>query len=319
MYIGAIDMGGSKTIVAVLNEKFEILAMDRFEGHEKDWRIHFDRTVAMLKSCMAQLDITFDNLSAIGVVPPGMVRDERYLLLAPATGWRNLDMVEEYRIRTGVDIIATDCDVNASAIAEADLTGMKDFLWYNISNGIGAAIIMNGENMPGATGVSGELGHVKVEYEHARPCPCGQMGCCEAHASGAAIGRKVRQLAQDDPDYAKLFAKKNYPIDAYGASLLAREGDPKSLDVFTEAGKYIGRSIAVGLNVINPSHIFVGGGVSQSLDLLLPEIRHQIDICAVEFARDVPIERTNLGYYAALKGATAIALRKYRKVKSATQ
>lgn len=313
MYIGAIDMGGSKTIVAVLNEGFEILAMDRFDGHEKDWRIHFDHTVDMLRQCISQIGIAFEDLSALGVVPPGMVRDERYLLLAPATGWRDLDMIEEYRKRTGLDVIATDCDVNASAIAEADITGERDFLWYNISNGIGAAIIMNGENMPGANGVSGELGHVKVEYEHPRPCPCGQMGCCEAHASGAAIGRRVQQLVGEDHDYAELFKQKGYPVNAYGASLLARENDEKSLEVFKEAGKYIGRSMAIGLNVLNPPRVFVGGGVSQSLDLLLPEIRRQIELGTVEFARNVPIERTNLGYYAALKGATAIAIRKYRK------
>ncbi|MCD8373061.1 MAG: ROK family protein [Clostridia bacterium] len=313
MYIGAIDMGGSKTIVAILNEKFDILTMERFEGHEKDWRKHFDRTVAMLHQCSEKLSISFQDISALGVVPPGMVRNEQILLLAPATGWRNLDMIAEYRSRTGFDIIATDCDVNASAIAEADVTGIQDFLWYNISNGIGAAIIMNGENMPGANGVSGELGHVKVEYENPRPCPCGQQGCCEAHASGAAIGRRVLQLANENPQYAKLFKDKGYPVNAYGASLLARENEPTSLEVFREAGKYIGRSMAVGLNVINPPRIFVGGGVSQSLDLLLPEIRHQIEICAVEFARNVPIEQTNLGYYAALKGAAAIALRKYKK------
>lgn len=314
MYLGAIDMGGSKTVVAVLDDKFEILATKRFEGHEKDWHIHFDRTVELLHACTAELGMTFDSLSALGVVPPGMVRNERYLLLAPATGWRNLDMLDEYSKRTGFEIIATDCDVNASAIAEADITGERDFLWYNISNGIGAAIIMNGENMPGANGVSGELGHVKVEYEHPRPCPCGQVGCCEAHASGAAIGRRVQQLAHDDPSYAELFKRKNYPVNAYGASLLARENDVNSLDVFREAGKYIGRSIAIGLNVLNPPRVFVGGGVSQSLDLLLPEIRRQIELGTVEFARNVPIERTNLGYYAALKGAAAIALRKYKKI-----
>lgn len=314
MYIGAIDMGGSKTIVAILNEKFEILVSERFEGHEKDWRVHFDRTVDLLKACATRLNSTMKDLVALGVVPPGMVRDERYLLLAPATGWRDLDMIEEYRKRTGFDIIATDCDVNASAIAEADVSGEQDFLWFNVSNGIGAAIIMNGDNMPGANGVSGELGHVKVEYDHPRPCPCGQMGCCEAHASGAAIGRRVLQLAENDSKYAAKFTAKHYPINAYGASLLARENDKTSLEVIKEAGKYIGRSIAIGLNVLNPPRVFVGGGVSQSLDLLLPEIRHQIEIGTVEFARNVPIERTNLGYYAALKGATAIALRKYRKV-----
>lgn len=314
MYIGAIDMGGSKTIVAILNEKFDILCMERFEGHEKDYNIHFDRTVKLLKKCADELNITINDLDALGVVPPGMVRNERYLLLAPATGWRNLDMIDEFYKRTHIPIIATDCDVNASAIAEADITGEKDFLWYNISNGIGAAIIMNGDNMPGANGVSGELGHVKVEYDNPRQCPCGQKGCCEAHASGAAIGRRVQQVANENKNYKKLFVEKNYPINAYGASLLAREGDEISKSIFSEAAKYIGRSIAVGLNVLNPPRIFVGGGVSKSLDLLLPGIKEQIELCTVEFAKDTPILHTNLGYYAALKGATAIAIRKYNLV-----
>ena len=71
--------------------------------------------------------------------------------------------------------------------------------------------------------------------------------------------------------------------------------------------------MAVGLNVINPARIFVGGGVSQSLDLLLPHIRRQIDLGTVEFARNVPIEQSRLGYYAALKGAAALAMRELKE------
>ena len=318
MRIGAIDMGGSKSIVAILDEKFEILITKRFEGHEKDYNLHFDRVTQLLGECAQELGTTIGALDALGVIPPGMVEGERTLLLAPATGWRNVDMIAEFEKRTGLTVVATDCDVNAAAIGEADLSGERDFLWYNISNGIGSAIIMNGNNYPGATGVSGELGHVKVEYDNPRPCPCGQKGCTEAHASGAAIGRRVVQLTDEDPDWAKVFEGKGYPKNAYGASLLAREGDEKALALWQEAGKYIGRSMAVGLNVINPPRIFVGGGVSQSLDLLLPEIRRQIDLCTVEFARNVPIEQSRLGYYAALKGAAAIAMRKYKKKEAVT-
>ena len=313
MYIGAIDMGGSKSIVGILDENFEILITKRFEGHEKDHNLHFDRVTALLAECAEELGTSIAELDGLGVIPPGMVENSRTLLLAPATGWRNVDMIEAFRARTGLEIVATDCDVNASAIAEADLSGEKDFLWFNISNGIGAAIIMDGENYPGATGVSGELGHVKVEYENPRPCPCGQAGCTEAQASGAAIGRRVVQLAQEDPAWAKVFEEKGYPVNAYGASLLAREGDEKALFVWQEAGKYVGRSMAIGLNVVNPPRIFVGGGVSQSLDLLLPEIRHQIEIGTVEFTRNVPIEQTRLGYYAALKGAAALAMRQLKQ------
>ena len=312
MYIGSIDMGGSKTIVAILNESFEILTQDRFEGHEKDWKIHFDRTVELLAKCCADLGIQVSDLDCLGVIPPGMV-EKGILLLAPATGWRNVDMIGEFRQRTGLTCIATDCDVNASAIGEADIGGYQDFLWLNVSNGIGSAIIMNGENYPGANGVSGELGHVKVEYDHPRKCPCGQWGCCEAMASGAAIGRRVKEKAQEDPAYLKKLEEAGLPVTAYGASVLARQGDETSNEIIAEAGKYIGRVIAIGLNVLNPPRVFVGGGVSQSLDLLLPYIREEIEKGTVEFARNVPIEQSRLGYYAALKGAAAIALRELKK------
>ena len=51
MRIGAIDMGGSKSIVAILDENFEILITKRFEGHEKDYNVHFDRVTALLGEC----------------------------------------------------------------------------------------------------------------------------------------------------------------------------------------------------------------------------------------------------------------------------
>ena len=95
--------------------------------------------------------------------------------------------------------------------------------------------------------------------------------------------------------------------------MLARQGDEISTEIIAEAGKYIGRVIAIGLNVLNPPRVFVGGGVSQSLDLLLPYIREEIEKGTVEFARNVPIEQSRLGYYAALKGAAAIALRELKK------
>lgn len=312
MYIGSIDMGGSKTIVAVLDESFRILTQTRFEGHEKDWRIHFDRTVGLLRECCDALNITIQDLDCLGVIPPGMV-ENGILLLAPATGWRNVDMCGEFYARTKIPCIATDCDVNASAIGEADLDGIDDFFWMNISNGIGAAIILNKENYPGANGVSGEIGHVKVEYDNPRPCPCGQWGCTEAMASGAAIGRRVQETAEKDPGFRRRLEEKGLPVNAYGASVLAREGDETACALIAEAGKYIGRAVAIALNVVNPPRVFVGGGVSQSLDLLLPYIREEIGKGTVEFARNVPIEQSRLGYYAALKGAAAIALRAWKK------
>ena len=48
MCFGAIDMGGSKTIVAVLKKKIVNFSMGRVGGHEKERGVYFYRKKAML-------------------------------------------------------------------------------------------------------------------------------------------------------------------------------------------------------------------------------------------------------------------------------
>ena len=164
--------------------------------------------------------------------------------------------------------------------------------------------------MPGANFCSGEIGHIKVEYENPKLCTCGQYGCAEAHASGAAIDKMVLTLANHNKNYALLFKKKGFPIDALGCEKLARTGEPLSLSIYKEAGKYLGRALASAINTLNPEIIFIGGGISASLDLLINPIKKELENAVVPFSRKTKIQQSLLGYNASILGAMVIVLLK---------
>ena len=310
MYLGAIDIGGTKTISAVTDEAGNLLASRQFETIRRDRTAHFTLCCRKLEECLIELGISMTDLAGVGVVVPGMVSGH-VLLLAPFAGWRNVDVVEEFGRILGdqVPLIATEGDVNACGIAEANFGGFTDLWWVTVSTGIGSAIILNGQLYTGSHNVAGEIGHVKVEFDHPRACSCKQLGCAEAMASGRGITAMVEEEAAAHPAYADRFRHQELPLDARGCEVLAREGELTSLAIYEKAGVYLGRALAAGLNLLDPQRVFIGGGVAAALDLMLPSIRKTLRENCIPFVQEVPIERTRLGYHASVKGAAALVLK----------
>lgn len=309
MNIGAIDIGGSKTIVGIVDEKGNVLINKKMPTYKDDFKKHFKLTIDVLFELMNELNINKSEIAGLGVVLPGMVSGD-VLLYAPAVDWRNIDIVSEYRELTDFDIIKTEGDVNACAVAEAYFGGYSDMLWITVSNGIGGALIINNKLFKGAHDVAGEIGHIKVDYGSKVVCSCGQCGCVEAMASGTGIGKMVIAATEQDESYKKLYIDNNLPLTAEGCAYLARGKEKTSLEIFEKAGMYIGRALCAALNLLDPQRVFIGGGVSLSLELLLPSIRSTLKSLCVEFVADTPIEQTKLGYNAALIGAASLVLAK---------
>lgn len=308
MYIGAIDMGGTKTIAAVTDETGTLLARRQFPTVRGDYAIHFALCRDELLACLQELGLTLSQLAGVGVVAPGMVEGS-VLLLAPFAGWHDVDIVKEFSaLLPGVNLIATQGDVNACGVAEAYFGGYSDLLWVTVSTGIGSAILLDGKLYTGSHSVAGEIGHIKVEFEHPRLCSCQQLGCAEAMASGRGIAAMVQEAVNADPDYAAKYAAAGLTPDALGCETLARQGDSTSQAIYDRAGVYLGRAIGAALNLLDPQRVFIGGGVAAALDLMLPAIRATLRENCVPFVRETPIERTHLGYDASVKGAAALVL-----------
>lgn len=77
------------------------------------------------------------------------------------------------------------------------------------------------------------------------------MGCLSTYASGLAI----EQVAQEH---------FQMQLTAEQLHELANQGNAVAMKLFTDAGKHIGNALAIAINLVDPSRIFISGSVSQA-------------------------------------------------------
>jgi glucokinase len=89
----------------------------------------------------------------------------------------------------------------------------------------------------------------------------------------------------------------------------ARDGDPLAKEAFERAGTYLGLMIANILMIFNPSIVILGGGVSQTGELLLNPVRRTVQkaVLSEEYLEDLVITQAALGDDAGLYGALVLA------------
>ena len=312
MIIGAIDIGGTKTMVGAVDENGNVLVNTTFKTITADVNAHFALCEDRLRSCLSELGVAPESIAGVGIALPGMVdKAHERLDNAVFSGWRDVPARAAFQEMLGNKNVFIDNDVNACAIGEIAFGAGRhysDFVWSTVSTGVGGASVSGGRLLEGHLNFAGELGHVKVEYEHPALCPCGQYGCLEAHGSGHAITRETLRVIRENPAFAAMFAEKNLPIDSAGCAQLAEAGVPEALALFRQAGTYLGRGFAYAINLLNPQAIILGGGVVNSFDLIESAIMDTIRVCAATRLSDVDVIKTHLGYQAAFLGAAALVL-----------
>ena len=313
MYIGALDIGGTKTITAITDEKGNVIDSVNFPTLLRDSYENLALCIRELRRMLKEHGIRMEELAGIGVSLPGIVdREKGVLIYSPFSKWENIAVADTLRRETDVQRVECENDVNACAVGELRFglgRQYSDFIWMTVSTGVGGAVVADGKLLRGANGFAGELGHLKVEYSEPHPCPCGQTGCLEAHGSGTALNRLTLKRQESDPDFAAaLRAIGAEKADGKACAMLAAEGNKAALGIFDTVGMYLGRGIAYCVNILNPQAVVIGGGVSASLELLRPGIERELKADAFHKMDTPAIVRTALGYEAALIGAAALVL-----------
>ena len=311
MTIAALDIGGTKSITALTDEKGKILDQVTFPSYLPDSYENLQLCVRELDRLLEKHGVKREELQGIGVSLPGIVdREKGVLLYAPFSKWENIAVADFLRRETGVRRIACENDVNACAVGEITFglgRQYSDFIWMTVSTGVGGAVVADHQLVRGMNGFAGELGHLKVEYDHPQPCPCGQKGCLEAHGSGTALNHLMRERYESDSAFAQaLHAVGAEMPDGKACAVLAAAGNKTALEIFETVGMYLGRGIACCINILNPQAVVIGGGVSASLSWLMPGIEKAVKECAFHKMEAPVIVRTPLGYEAALIGAAAL-------------
>ena len=253
--------------------------------------------VEMIDSLLDQKNI---DIECAGVAVPGLAdKDNGVLVYAPFSGIRDYKIGDILTKKLKIPVFIEN-DANACAHAEmmyGACRGIDDFIWITVSNGVGGALVLDGEVYEGPNGGAGEIGHINVVKDGYR-CGCGNRGCLEAHTAGPAIVRRYKEKSHDD----------STEITAKEIAELAKGGDMLALDIYKKTGFYLGKAISYAINLLNPDKIILGGGISMDIDLFLLEIKEVVTNTTFRDSnKNLCIEKTALSYDAALKGAAAIA------------
>ena len=254
------------------------------------------------------------RLWGIGIAVPGPVEFATGRPISPPImpGWDGYPIRERFAVRYGAPVWV-DNDVNVLALGEwrsGVAAGHDDVVVVKIGTGIGAGIISGGHLHRGAQGSAGDVGHIQVSDDPAIVCRCGNIGCLEALAGGAALGLMGAEAARDGRSARLRTAlDQRGVVTAEDVARAASASDPVAIAMLGDAGRRVGSMLASVVNFFNPSLIVIGGGVANSPDSLLAAIRETVFRRSLPLAtRDLLIQRSSLGGLAGVIGAASMVV-----------
>ena len=314
-YLLVADLGASSVDVALTTLDGRILG-----HHDEPARIEDGPDLSL-----ARVEALFDlllrttlqipgRLWGIGIGVPGPVEFRTGRPISPPImpGWDGYPIRERLAAGFGAPVWV-DNDVNVLALGEwraGVAAGHGDVVVIKVGTGIGAGIISGGRLHRGAQGSAGDVGHIQVVDDPATVCRCGNIGCLEALAGGAALARDG-ELAARQGRSVRLAATldRSGAVTAEDVARAASSGDPAAIALLQAAGHRIGAMLAGVVNFFNPSLIVIGGGVANSPDQLLAAIRETVYRRSLPLAtRDLLIRRSSLGGMAGVIGASSMVV-----------
>jgi glucokinase len=296
----AIDLGGTKTMAAIVSHPPQIVAREYFltladEGIEAVT----GRVFSAIDHLLSAQNIEPSQLHSIAVAAAGAIDPERGLVtLSPnLPGWRDVPLRDIFSKRYKVNTILIN-DANAEALGEHRFgagKGVDNLILLTDGTGIGGGIIINGSLYTGASGSAGEIGHTTIDV-NGPECSCGNTGCWETLASGRAMANeaKARISSGEKSMLTEMVKGEIEEITTEKIGLAAGKGDPLALEVISRAATYLGIGMVNLVNTFNPEMIIVGGGVAKMGELLLEParrvVRERAFKLAAEAVRIVPAQ-----------------------------
>jgi glucokinase-like ROK family protein len=286
-----IAIGATGMSVGVTDGRLNVLAT---RNRPSDIRDGPEKVLATALECVREVldEVGVDRPMGAGIGVPGPVDFNRGISVSPPImpGWDGYPVRDAVSRELGCPVVL-DNDVNVLAIGEQHAgvaRSVPDFLYVKIGTGIGCGIVINGELYRGVDGCAGDIGHIRVD-EFGPTCACGNTGCLEAFAGGAALARDVTAAARSgrSPALAALLEGKA-SLTAADLALAVAQGDPQAVQLIRDSGRRIGQVLATLVSFFNPGLIVIGGGVTGLGHALLAEIR------GVTYRRSLPLATGSL-------------------------
>jgi len=292
-----LDVGGTKTDAVAVGPAGEIVGRVRLAtgwGADAVVRTVLDAVAALA----AEPGLRGDVITSLGVGIPGQVAPGGTRVLhAVNLGVEELDLAAAIEPELGGVRVRVENDVKAAALGTYALRGRDGSMAYlNLGTGVAAGFVFDGALWRGARGTAGEIGHLSVD-PGGPVCRCGQHGCIEALAGGAAIAARWGRPGA-------------LPVrDVFDA---ADAGDPRARRLRDGLAHGVAAAVRVLVLAADVEAVVLGGGLTALGDRLVDDVRRELrgSAAASSFLRslrlDERVEPLPTGSPAAALGAALV-------------
>lgn len=259
-YAVAIDIGGTNTRVALVDEEYQIEQRVQFSTDTEN------PSTTLLK--IKETILAFEKeIIGIGMSCPGPLDlIEGKILTTPNLHgkWHGLCITKELESLIDKPVYLEN-DANLAALAEAVIGEGKDYKivqYLTVSTGLGAGLVMNKKIFQGAHGFANEVANICMENNgpsHGSIYP----GGIEALSSGTAI----EQRALKDGLQVKHAGEVND---------LALSGNEEAKKIMDEAKLYLANFIAGIQAFIDPEIVILGGSVALKIPSFVEEVEELV-------------------------------------------
>lgn len=299
----AIDVGGTKLVHAIINEKGEFLSEVKKTSTPKN----IDELKQVFKNIIAEneniVDMTaFATAGAVNIENTSVDSSTPNL----PDGYNKINFS-----KLSKKPVYVENDANAAAWAEYKVgaaQGEDNNITITLGTGVGGGFIVNGKLLRGKSGKGGEVGSMKIKGS-GRICTCHRKDCFESYASGTGLKYTAEETAQNDPIFSNSIYKNKLPKEVTTYDIIAglKENDEYSKKVF-EIWK---SDLVIGLinitNIFDPESIIISGGMGEFINT--DEIENRVNNEIV--VAPIKVKLAKAGNYAGMIGAALLACQKY--------
>ena len=307
-----LDVGGTKVLGAIFNEKDEIIyRLKKRSKSEGEGTADVEKVIiSVVEEMIKESGIDKSKLNAIASCAPGVIDQAKGIVLfTPNLPWRNYDIAGAMRKKFGVPFYVGN-DVNLGVLGEYKFgaaKGYKNVVGFFPGTGMGGGLILNGELYTGNRFKAAEYGHMILDPEGPL-CGCGQRGCLEAFSSKKGMSDYIRQQVSRGRECMLAEDVQNGVFRSKRLKKALAAKDKVAMEAVDRACHYLAIATGNMINTISPDLVLYGGGIMEAMgELWLSKILAEVDrYCMPSIRPTVELKIAALGDDSILYGDLAL-------------
>ena len=279
-----IDIGGTKcAVIYGIDHDGQIEIADKVRFDTTDVDTTLSTILQELKGLCAKHGLNASNTQGVGISCGGPLDSRRGVVMSPPNlpGWDNIPIVQLVQDACGIPAVLQN-DANACAVAEWKYgagRGTRNMVFLTFGTGLGAGLVLDGKLYSGTNDNAGELGHIRLS--EFGPVGYGKAGSVEGFASGGGIAQLAASAVKEklmmggkvawcpDGDLAGISART--------VAEAAKAGDELAKSVYCTSATYLGKALAMVIDLLNPEVIVIGSIFVRAEELIRPFMQAAIE------------------------------------------